>query len=141
MYPHGVLKVADINFDGVPDKIGWRDFMDSGYTEFVEFSDGQTSFDFSNDDLSCRTSDYSNCTITFQTDKAFNLKAAAQPGATLFSVGEKVRLLDGRKGEVHGFTFVLDKDYHFEDTRAEVMIEGARTLMDVSLLDMVPQKK
>ena len=62
-------------------------------------------------------------------------------GVARLFVQQSVRLLDGRSGKIEGFTFILDKDYQYQDTRAAVMIEGATTLIDVSLLDIIPLKK
>ncbi len=132
MDPHGVLKIADVNFDGVPDKISWREFLD-GYEEFIDFGGGKIR-------LINEASKYESVVDIFRTGKKFDLKVAARPGAKLFGVGQAVRLLDGRKGTIQGFSFIFSENYKNEEIRAEVMIKGAKNLIDVYLLDIVPQK-
>ena len=128
-------KKLDVNFDGVMELVGVANDCGDGYY-FLDFGTAPAArFSFRAEE------DLKTGTLIFRTGMELGFKAALRPGAAPLSVGEPVRLLDGRKGEVQGFTFILDKDYQYQDTRAEVMIEGAKTLIDVSLLDIISRKK
>ena len=128
-------KELDVNLDGVMELVGVANDCGDGY-HFLDFGTTPAARFSSRAEEDLRTG-----TLIFRTGMELGFKAALKLGAAPLSVGESVRLLDGRKGEIRGFTFILGKDYEYQDTRAEVMIEGAKNLIDVSLLDLIPRKK